>query len=280
MTTRSILITNRRLENFGGSELVALELAEEFKAQGYDVLLYSPYIGDPMKRVIKVPYTTELPKTDDFDTLWIHHNILIHKLGFKKRAGQKIIFNHMSSYVSAEWPQNVQYENDLADLIFANSAETRVKLEDLGLKGVRLFQNPAPKIFEGVGGSGSEILLVSNHRPPELANIVGNRVGLEYPRRMTPEIMSQAKLVICNGKTVQMALRAGVPVYLYDHFGGPGWLTEKNFEKAVHFNFSGRGFDGWKTLEQIQKELETIGPVLPCPDRFKLEKVLEFYKLI
>jgi hypothetical protein len=43
------------------------------------------------------------------------------------------------------------------------------------------------------------------------------------------------------GKTVQYALVAGVPVYCYDTFGGPGWLSPENVEAAAANHFSGAG---------------------------------------
>ncbi|GHB16975.1 hypothetical protein GCM10007094_00460 [Pseudovibrio japonicus] len=32
----------------------------------------------------------------------------------------------------------------------------------------------------------------------------------------------------------------GVPVFVYDHFGGPGWLSKQNLERAEYFNFNGK----------------------------------------
>jgi len=67
-----------------------------------------------------------------------------------------------------------------------------------------------------------------------------------------------------------------VPVYLYDHFGGCGWLTEDNFALAEWHNFSGRGF-GKKSTASISRELANVPEAMPCPDRFKLEEVLWNY---
>ena len=45
-----------------------------------------------------------------------------------------------------------------------------------------------------------------------------------------------------------------VPVYCYDHFGGPGWLSADNLDLAGQKNFSGRGF-ARKTSEVIAQEI-------------------------
>jgi len=54
---------------------------------------------------------------------------------------------------------------------------------------------------------------------------------------------------------VQYCLLSQTPVYVYDHFGGPGYLTDENYTMAKHYNFSGRGFTK-KTDRQIVKEIK------------------------
>jgi len=43
-----ILLTNKWMKNLGGSELVTLELAEEFQRQGHEVLIYTEQWGGPL----------------------------------------------------------------------------------------------------------------------------------------------------------------------------------------------------------------------------------------
>lgn len=267
----NFLLTVRRLNEYGGSELVTIELAEYLHSIGHKVTVFTNSIGGVWEGHELV--TTEKPDPREYDVLWIQHNMLIHDLGFKKLEGQRIISNHMSSYVDLEWPSLPDYEMQLADKILANSPETCEKLEELGLRDVELYQNPAPAFTSHRTAVNSEPLMVSNHPPQELLGISGVKVGCDRPTRMSPNALAKCPFVICNGKTVQYALRAGVPVYLYDHFGGPGWLTSENFERAEWFNFSGRGF-GFKTSDKIRSELSEVGPVLTCPDRFKLEEVV------
>lgn len=271
------LLTVRRLHEYGGSELVTIELAEYLASKGVDVTVYTNSVGGVWEGHPLV--TSDKPDVSAFDLLWIQHDMLIHSLTFRKREGQRIIFNHMSSYVDLEWPRLPDYEMELADVILANSPETREKLHSLGLSGVELYQNPAPAFTSHRMATNTQPLMVSNHPPEELLGIPGVKVGIDRPIRMSPDALAKCPYVICNGKTVQYALRAGVPVYLYDHFGGPGWLTEENFEVAEWHNFSGRGFTK-KSTDEIRKELTTIGPVLPCPDRFKLEEVCSQLSLV
>lgn len=48
----------------------------------------------------------------------------------------------------------------------------------------------------------------------------------------------------------------GVSVYIYDHFGGGGYLNSKNIELARSYTFSGRKF-GKKSSKEI---VDDIGP--------------------
>jgi len=47
------------------------------------------------------------------------------------------------------------------------------------------------------------------------------------------------------------------PVYVYDRFGGPGWITSENFKNAEKFNFSGRCVGQEKSAEEIASEILT-----------------------
>lgn len=269
-----ILLTNRELVHLGGSELVTVELAEEMMRQGHEVTIYSPRIGGGALDTSHLCTTTSEPDTSAFDLLWIHHNLLIHRLGFKKRPGQRIVFNHMSSWVPLEWPRLPGYEMQLADLVLANSPETRDKLVSLGLSRVELFQNPAPIAFDGVGGGREYALFISNHRPEELEreaarlDIPIRFIGKGHEEvRVTPAALAGARFVVANGKSVQYAMRAGVPVFLYDSFGGPGWGAMS----GEYWNFSGRGAE--RVAPSLMHSFE-MRSAPACPARFKLEVVL------
>ncbi len=68
---------------------------------------------------------------------------------------------------------------------------------------------------------------------------------------ITPEVLKDFDAVITIGRTVQYCLALGIPVYCYDRFGGPGWITESNIESASKFNFSGRCVDHFMTSHEI-----------------------------
>jgi hypothetical protein len=159
-------------------------------------------------------------------------------------------------------------ENAAASLVLANSDETAKALGQAGVKPelLRLFPNPAPAEFADDLTRGraalERVVTISNHLPEEVRQllqgltdehgIVTEHWGIGgHPRRVTPAALSEASAVITIGKTVQYCLLAGIPVFCYDHFGGPGWLSADCFEAAALRNFSGRGPWGRRSGETL-----------------------------
>ena len=94
------------------------------------------------------------------------------------------------------------------------------------------------------------LAIVSNHLPEELktaANLFGAEgvavtifgQGGQY-REIDAKTLIDFDVVITIGKTVQYALAQGIPVFVYDHFGGPGYMSRDEVEDHEYFNFSGR----------------------------------------
>jgi hypothetical protein len=200
---------------------------------------------------------------DKFDLVWVHHQQIPVSLleSLESSASTPFfLFHHMSPYEALETPFLRDLENSLASVVLANSYETADTLKNLLSTGnIRVLGNPAPNNFfdNRVTEPKTQlknILVVSNHVPQELPKALSmlledksvtkvDYIGVGAKHRLlTPEILSRYDLVITIGKTVQYALAVGVPVYIYDRFGGPGFLTKKNFSTAFWYNFSGRGF--------------------------------------
>src|SRR5690606_10041367 len=95
-----------------------------------------------------------------------------------------------------------------------------------------------------------KLAVVSNHVPAEvMAGIsrlqdAGVQVVIHGhghdARRVSPALLADVDVVLTIGRTTQAALSQGIPVYCYDRFGGPGYITTGNFERAAFYNFSGR----------------------------------------
>ena len=114
---------------------------------------------------------------------------------------------------------------------------------------IYVLRNAAPLRFHQMPSKSFEtlrnILIVSNHLPNDLLIAAKKLEELGFKikiigkghivKLLEPSDFFDIQAVISIGKTVQYALVAGIPVFCYDHFGGPGWLSELNI-RAPRFS--------------------------------------------
>lgn len=162
-----------------------------------------------------------------------------------------LIISKLSSFNGFETLPN---EYKTADLISVVSQECKESISNL-TDNIYVFKNSVSDNFFSLPKRNTytlkNIAIISNHVPEELYALKEqlNEYNVQIigagntPTLITPTILSNYDLVITIGRTVQQCFAAKVPVYVYDHFGGPGYITKENIQKAQDFNFSGRGFD-------------------------------------
>lgn len=286
LKNKHVLITQLRLFDFAGSEIVTLELAEEFSRRGARVSVVSGGSGDPLEKEFKTIKNVHLYKIDDpefekayrkqpVDIAWIHHQI-IPDIVLENYTKTQFIFNHMSAMLGLETPMFYCIEEALASAIVFNSEATARKVVEQGFfrkddPRINILYNAAPEHFSNGQLSQNEevktVGVVSNHIPKEVKEALdlleendktkiirfGAHAGEVY-KRITPADIERCDVVLTIGKTVQYAIVGSRPVYCYDRFGGPGYLTEENVETAMDRNFSGRGFEK-KPPQQIASEI-------------------------
>lgn len=280
---RRIVLTQGRMVHIAGSEIVTLELAEYFTAQGDTVAVCAREFGHPVLawleglgvRMFHPHQGLPLPEPD---LMWIHHQVLPNEVLNAARSGNwetPTIFNHMSSFGVPEFPFLPRIEASLSRVSLYNSPESmdsiRARFWSGELRPAResLFANPAPEAFHvpcvSAGRSVLQnVLVVSNHPPIEVTEAVDSLSALglavqfigrhHTSTRVTADDVAWADAIISIGKTVQYGMAMGVPVYVYDHFGGPGYLTRANVSLTGYHNFSGRGF-ARKSAATIAKEV-------------------------
>jgi hypothetical protein len=259
-----ILFGMNQFSGLVGGSLLPLEVAEYLQSLGHECLIGAHYIADPLQTIAhdaNLPLVGDLStvRAFDFDLVWLQNQtapLLDYGIGPSSRRRTLFVFAHLSTRTHLEYP-GLFHEPALADITLANSAETRAHLIELGIRDDRIevFPNPAPLTFwadrkTAVDDSLKSATLVSNHPPEEILEVLAilerrgvavQRIGRGgEARRVTTDLLAGTQMVIAIGKTVQYALARGMPAYVYDRFGGPGYLSEANFASAAHFNFSGR----------------------------------------
>lgn len=294
-----ILILTNHLAQFGGSEMVALEVAEKFANLGHDVNIFSAYIDDPVRShmdemCLQYDAIENCPSPESFDIIWSQHQLisyLLAKYGISSIESTFLVNTSLSPYEPLEIPGAVA---EIADMVVANSPETAARLIELGVSSekISVFYNAAPDSFNMTRKSRSDLesaLIISNHMPEEVAQaaaILRNRgliidhIGLpSQPKKITPAIISSYDAVISIGKSVQYSILCETPVYVYDRFGGPGWLNEINTTEAEKFNFSGRCCHRQLSPETIADEISKGYPDATLAIRKLKETYSEKYTL-
>ena len=288
-----ILITHCWLSGFGGAEINILQLTKYLISVGHEVNVFTYwYEGEMVDEFEKIGVKVMVDRFDyldtkdkleytdmsinEYDIIWVCQQVIpisiIRQINL--RTTTKFIFLHMSSLIGipVEAPIIYKLEEKIASKILVISEET---LEDnlgrfMDKKDSRIgyYRNPVPVEFRYINKDHSrlkKIAVITNHPAKEIIELSGkfeNRgIEVEYIgswnnnyRLVDSNVLKEFDLIIGIGKNVQYCLVSGIPVYVYDYFGGPGFLNSKNYNRARHYNFSGRGFDR-KTSDEIIEDI-------------------------
>lgn len=271
---KAALITHDFSE-FGGSTIVVLEIANYLSAIGYLVTIRAERFSSALKPYLNENISVSDKRIDicDYDLVWSQHGhfcLNTRDLENVKVWNGIFISAHLSSSTPAEiyhYPFASRYAG--AVVFNAKSVEDELTSRHQPRGHTLNIKNAAPIKFHTQPQNNltklKSLLIVSNHMPPEIGQSIDilrskdikvNHVGIGGQLRLIePRDIASSDAVISIGKTVQYSLVGGKPVYCYDQFGGPGWLSEANFELAEIHNFSGRCTRNKKSALQICDEI-------------------------
>lgn len=279
---KRFLISHIWLKGFGGAEINILELTKYLLSKGAYVDIFTYVLKNPLMEEfekLNVNIITDINynfKLKEYDYVWSCQNIIpnnmIQDLAMHKNGELPyFIFMHMAAlpeYV-LEQPYIFDLENRISSKTLAISDEiVKKNLSNFfdKIPSLSYYRNPAPVEFCRIKKDNckrlSKILAISNHPPEEIKELSEYEdieidfmgVWSDNYKLATAELFNQYDCVIGIGKNVQYCLVSSIPIYIYDHFGGPGYLNEDNYSLSEQNNFSGRGF-GKKTSQTIYNEL-------------------------
>lgn len=300
-----ILLASSRLDLFAGSEINILELAKAFLSMGMTVDICACTFGAPLldelkKLQVGLILADDLEENSQYDLVWIQHWPVYNYLVLSKKViAQRLIF---SSLAAIEPVECVPIAYGPIDCLIVNSIENKKWVDENVPEYeniVRVMTNAAPEQFfqnkpSAYRGRPRKVAVISNHVPTDLRLAIdilrtdfdikvdifgqGHVSSHAAPQLITPQLLEQYDAVVSIGKTVQYSLVMGIPVYCYDHYGGPGWLNSENFDEALNYNFSGR----CSKIKSVQSIAQDIASGIDYPekifdmarDKFSLRKNL------
>ena len=283
---KRFLITHIWLRGYSGAEINILELATYLKSKGAQVTVFTYSLLGEMEAEFQKAYIPVISDMDhdfhlsDFDYIFSAQNIipntLIEELKYPQGTYPKFFFFHMAALKDhvLEQPYIHELEERLASLYLPVSQEViadnlnRFRL-DHSLFGY--YPNPAPESYSNYKSEKKEIelkkiLVVSNHPPQEVRDLKdvfeNHGISVDYMgvwaakyELSTVDIFAEYDCIIGIGKNAQYCLSMGIPIFIYDHFAGPGFLNDLNVEDTAWYNFSGRNYQKKRSAEELSEEI-------------------------
>lgn len=277
---KKVLLTNHHLEHYAGSELVTLDLAKEFQSRGWDVFVATFIYGGNMQKAFESEgisvfnILSDVLPEKEFDLVWGHHFPVLIKCFVEDQVRTRSLI--ISSLSSALPVEKVNALEDQADLILFNCYvnQERYILDNLSQQiknKIHVLPNSVSNEYflesEGYQKQRElkKVAVISNHPPSELRHATSqlkkqglciDLIGLcDTPRLITKTVLQSYDAVITIGRTVQHCFALKVPVFVYDHFGGPGWLNPDDFYMVERHNYSGKCCSRKISSEKIVQEL-------------------------
>lgn len=272
------LVATHNLTVIAGSQMVTFEFVKSLVARGFDVDVYASRVGPPMSTHfatlprVRMIEAAESVRPFTYDFAYFQHQVAglfdYGKCG-NERESTFIVFGRLGRRTILEsggWA----HDNALGDLTIANSELTAERLAETGVRHrIHTFYNAAPAEFfftrDGYKDAPENILVITNNRDESLLGAVEilrrsfavKHVGVHGSGNtlITPWSIRNADLVVSIGKSAQYALASRTPLYIYDHFGGPGYLDGENFSRACRHSFTGRCCERRLTSSQIVSEI-------------------------
>lgn len=253
----TVLITNLYFQKYTGSELHTLEIAKRFSQLGYEVIVATFSKTFPLLEYVDgfqvIDITKEKLEKVDFDIVFIQHFPVFDYLATHYSITYKhMIVSILSSFNAFETLPACYKNADLISVVSEECAETITPYE----RNVFVFKNSADKTFFQKFKTNHKcelksIAVISNHVPDEVKELPDFLPEIKFSflgcgdnqELVTADLLAEYDLVITIGRTVQQCFACGTPVYVYDYFGGPGYINENNIRTAEKHNFSGRGFE-------------------------------------
>lgn len=270
-----ILLTNHHLSGYTGSENLTITLARYLRKKGYDISIYSKFIGECNRSLIseriKLIDNLKEIENENFDIAHVHHNISAYEVRevFPKLP---IIF-----YSQGILPFLEQPPLDVGiDRYLAISEEVKTNILNTGIdeKNIFIIRNFIDHShFEPcheIKVKPEKALVISRNLDEEKEIIIreacnsakldvqfaGGRFG-EYNQMELRGKISECDLVFSLGRGAIEAMLIGKAVIVYDYLGGDGMITPENYVEIRKHNFSGRrfrkNFNNVTLLKEIEK---------------------------
>jgi hypothetical protein len=266
----------------GGSETYLLTVAEQLQRLGHEPTIFAAGLGTmsefARERGIGVTSSTSA-LADGGDALIVQDAILAYQLADHfPRTPQ--LFRAASDVHDLQLPPALP---GLVGAVVVCSERVRRRVRHLATRHAihRLRQPVDTERFVPAAAPAAtprRAVLLGNYLRSErlelMVDALGRRgiscerVGVLGKSTCSPEeAIWNADIVVAKGRAALEGMSCGKAVFVYDHFGGDGWVTAERYPAMEADNFAGQSRGPISTAARLDEELDLYAPELGTVNR-------------
>jgi hypothetical protein len=274
-----ILITNTRLEEAGGTQLYAYDVALSLHRRGHQPVVYSPRLGRFAERFrqIAIPITDDLSSiTTPPDVIHGQHHLETMTALMYFPATPCVFFCHGL----LPWQEKPPHFPRIYCYVVMSDAVMNVLVNEHGvppekirkilnfvaldrfhLRSQPLPQSPQNSLVFSNTASEANFLRAAQEacrlRGIEM-DVIGARSG--QPHSHPEEVLANYDLVFATGKSAIEGMAAGAAVILCDYEGLGPMVTTENLDRLRQVNFGLAALDRPHTVEHFSEQIARYDP--------------------
>ncbi|MBL0747064.1 glycosyltransferase [Nocardioides baculatus] len=271
-----ILLANSAFHRVGGSETYLTTLGENLVRLGHDVRIYTRVAGD-MAMLARRRGMEVVDSVDDLgapaDAVLAQDGIVAHDLAAAWPDVPQAFVCH-SSLFDVQQPPIVP--GITASVIVLNDrVRRRVEALNADLDVVRLTQPIDTQRFSPTSAPNqrpTRALVLSTYldgAPRRALEEAWGRAGIELVSLgidevdLAPEVlMGTVDIVVGKGRAVLEAMSCGRAAYVFDSFGGDGWITPESYAAVEADGITGQLGDQGLDTSRLESDLADYSPEL------------------
>jgi hypothetical protein len=271
-----ILLANSAFHRVGGSETYLATLGENLVRLGHDVRIYTRVAGD-MAQLARAKGVEVVDSPDDLgtpaDAVLAQDGTVAYDLAAAWPDTPQAFVCH-SSLFDVQQPPLVP--GTVTTVIVLNDrVRRRMEALNLDVEIVRLRQPIDTQRFSPLSSPRArprQALIFSTYldgAPRQALETAWGGAGVELVSLgidtvdLAPEILlSRVDIVVGKGRAVLEAMSCGRPAYLFDSFGGDGWIDQDSYPLVESDGLTGQLGDRGLDIDRLRADLAAYDPEL------------------
>lgn len=273
------VLANRLLDHAGGTETHLVTIGDQLLRLGHEVVIYSPELGpftDHARRrgLDVVDQLRELP--GECDVVFAQDGLVVYDLA--ERYPQALtVFRVCGDIFDFQSPPQVE---GVVDLIVVLS-DRYARLAQACAVKAPLVRLRVPVDIDRLVPMGAirdrprRAVILGNY--PDRVDVVReawekrgievSRVGGAQQRYDIAAALESADIVVAKSRAALDGMACGRAVYVYDTFGGDGWVTHETYAGMEADNFAGQATGRVIGVAELERDLADYDPSMGAANR-------------